>query len=96
MEWRTRRKQLAREGVQGCLEHSGATPPASLRSPLYSCTGAWGPGGLDWAGWSAGSGRVFKANLARGKEGLHFSPKYAWDTYISPLAGPSLGLKGHF
>ena len=86
-----RRKQQAREGYRVNLECCGASPPVSPRSPC--CTHAQGLGVLEaWAGqgWSLGREGVFKPNLARGKEGLYFSPQCAWGTYIPRLEGTLL------
>lgn len=64
-----RRKQQAGEGAQWCP--SSSVPQEHM---LYSCPGSWAPGDL---GWSAGHREIFKPNLAKGREGLHFCARRA-------------------
>lgn len=61
--------------------------PVFPRSCIHRSTGQ-GPRALEaWPGqgWAAGNGGVFKANLARGKEELHFSPQHAWVPHMPLL-----------
>lgn len=86
--------------LQGCKVRSGprgaAPPPGLPGSPGHAP--AEGPGALQaWAGqsWAAGSGGVYKPNLARG-QGMAFQPRMCLGRHIPPSEFPSPGLKGHF